>query len=88
MAHMHDEPVIHHDREVIDRTGSGAGFLVGIAAIVAVVVIGLAVLWAAPWDENNTNTVPNVPDVTDNNGGAAPSIPDVDVPNPDVPVTQ
>ncbi len=78
MAHSHaPDPVVHHDRQVIDRGGgTGAGMLIAVAALIAIVVIGLAVLWAAPWDDDGGNT-PNIPDVTDNSGGG------VDVPVPD-----
>lgn len=75
MAHSHD-PVVQHDREVIDNRGTGAGMLIAIAALIAIVVIGLAVLWSAPWDDDGDAT-PNVPDVTDNSGGGVP-VPDVD----------
>jgi hypothetical protein len=42
------------------------------------VIIGLAILWAAPWDDDGTNTVPVDPPITDDGGSneQAPSQPD------------
>ena len=77
MAHVHDD--VHDTREVdiIDRGGSGvgAGVMLAIAALLVVAIIGLGVLWARPWDDNGPNTNPNVPGISDNNGGGnnAPS---------------
>lgn len=74
MAHTH-EP---HGTTVVTDGHSGYGLFIAIAAILAVVVIGLAVLWAAPWDDDGGNDIVPSPDITDDSGG-------VDVPAPDVP---
>jgi hypothetical protein len=87
---MHDEPAVHRDTTVIEDghdagTGFGAGMMVAALAILAAVIIGLALLFTQPWDDDSAGTNPNVPDTSDN----APSVPDApdapDVPAPDAP---
>lgn len=75
MAHTHETP--GHDTTVVEDRGYG--MFVALAAIIAVIVIGLAVLWAAPWDDDGGNDIVPNPDITDDSGG--------DVPAPDVPGT-
>ena len=60
----------HTHRTVIeDRTGYGAGMLVAVAAIILLALVAFAVLWTQPWDDNSSNTNPNVPGITDDSGG-------------------
>ena len=49
---------------VIDRNGGGAGLLVGLAIVVVLAVVALAVLWSAPWDDDNdgVDTTPGISD--------------------------
>jgi hypothetical protein len=73
MAHIHEEPVVEHRSTTVieDRGGGfGAGLIVGIVAIVAAVIIGLALLITQPWDDNGSST-PGVPDTSD----SAPNLP-------------
>lgn len=72
MAHAHDD--VHtttHEVDVVDRgSGFGAGFMLAAVTLIVLAVVGIAVLWARPWDDNNTrNNTPNVPGITDNSGG-------------------
>jgi hypothetical protein len=77
MTHMHEPAPHSHDRTVVEREYPAAGLLVAIAVLAALVIIGLAVLWSAPWDDGDANTVPVDPPVTDDSGGPnAPSQPD------------
>ncbi len=75
MAHMHDD--VHsttREVDVIDRgngSGFGAGFMLAIATLLVLAVIGVAVLWARPWDDNSNNNTPNVPGISDNSGGGS-----------------
>ena len=84
MAHI-DEPVVHRDTTIIEDghttgTGYGAGMMLGALAIVAAVIIGLALLFTQPWDDNNGgNTTPGTSD-----SGGAPDAPDAPV-VPDAP---
>ena len=74
MAHTHEEVTHGHaPHEPVDAHG-GYGVLVAIAAILAIIVLGIAVLWAAPWDDDPaTNDVVPGPDITDDSGGGAPA---------------
>src|SRR4029078_6733658 len=71
MAHTHDD--VHRDVEVIERDGGAgvtAGMLVAIGALIVFAIIALSVLYARPWDDNNSNNnTPNVPGISDNSGG-------------------
>ena len=81
MAHIHEDPVVHdvvREREVVagDPAGISAGVLLAIAALLAIIVIGLAVLWTSPWDNGGGSTGPVDPGTSDNSGGSnAPSQP-------------
>ena len=70
MAHTHSDV---HEVDVIDRdggTGLAAGVLLAVAAILVMGVIGLAVLFTRPWDDNSPNNNPTTaPGITDNGGG-------------------
>jgi hypothetical protein len=80
MAHAH-EPHPHDTTVVEDR---GYGVFVALAAIIAIIVIGLAVLWSAPWDDDDSNDIVPNPDITDDSGDVpAPDVPAPDVPAPD-----
>jgi hypothetical protein len=71
MAHSHSYH--DHDDVVIDRgAGFPAGALVALALVILVAVIGLAVLFSAPWeDDSGGGTQPAVPGINDggNPGG-------------------
>ena len=72
MAHMHDD--VHtttREVDVVDRGGGfGAGFMLAVVTLLVLAVVGIAVLWARPWDDNKTNSNnPNVPGITNNSGG-------------------
>lgn len=82
MAHTHHDDPVHRDTTVIDDRGIGAGFgagmMIAALAIVAAVIIGLALLFTQPWDDDGTvDSTPGVEDVV-------PDVPDGDdVPVPD-----
>jgi hypothetical protein len=69
MAHSHD-----HSVDVVEhRDGFGSGAIVAVAALIVLAVIGLAVLFAAPWDDDNSgggtnNPVPGINNPVDNGG--------------------
>ena len=72
MAHMHNDVQTTREVDVIDRgSGFGAGFMLAIATLLVLAVVGIAVLWARPWDDNSgvRNNNPNVPGISDNSGG-------------------
>ena len=89
MAHVHEEPVVERETTIVDGghgpgTGFGAGMMIAALAILAAVIIGLALLFTQPWDDDGANSSPTVPDTSD----SAPSVPDApDAPSvPDAPV--
>jgi hypothetical protein len=69
MAHSH---TYHdHDDVVVDRSaGFPAGVLVALALLLVVLIVGLAVLFSAPWDDDGgaRNPQPNVPGINDGGG--------------------
>jgi hypothetical protein len=71
MAHTHGDPHSYREVDVIDRgSGVSAGIMLAIAALLLIVVIGLAVAWSRPWNSGGTNNNnPNVPGISDNSGG-------------------
>lgn len=59
-----------HTTVVEDRSGSGAGMLVALAAIIVIALIAFAVLWTQPWDnDSGTGVGDAVPGIQDNSGG-------------------
>jgi hypothetical protein len=67
MAHAHDAHT--HEVDVVERSGYGAGMMVAVATLLVLVVLGIVLLIAQPWDDGNGGTTPNVPGVGDNGGG-------------------
>jgi hypothetical protein len=75
MAHSHGDT--HGHGGVADPgPGYASGLVLTVAALVVLAIIALAVLWAAPWDDNDGDSTPNVPGITDDSGGGG--VPDVD----------
>ena len=70
MAHTHGDPHTYREVDVIDRgSGVSAGIMLAIAALLLIVVIGLAVAWSRPWNNGTSNNNPSVPGISDNGGG-------------------
>jgi hypothetical protein len=76
MAHTHgdthSDTNTYREVDVIDRSsGIGPGLVLAIAALLLIVVIGLAVVWSRPWSSSgtNNNNNPSVPGISDNGGG-------------------
>jgi hypothetical protein len=80
MADVHHETPVVRETHVVDGGGAGSGFgagmMLGLLAIVAAVIIGVALLWTQPWNDDADSSAPSVPGVED-------TVPDVPV--PDVP---
>ena len=60
-----------HGRDVVVDSGGngfGSGLLLMLAALAIVAIVALAVLWAQPWDDDGDSS-PNVPGITDDTGG-------------------
>lgn len=77
MAHTHYDD---HPDTVVTRTDPGgfSAMMIALAVLVIAAVVALAVLWAAPWDDDGGSTpqapgigeeVPVVPDGNDGSGG-------------------
>jgi hypothetical protein len=73
MAHTHGDP----HTTVVDRDGYGAGMFMGLAIVLLLVIVGLALLFTQPWDDDNggTNTSPGIEDVVPGEGGGDSSVP-------------
>ena len=57
MAHSHDP---HGDVAVVDR-GYGAGLLAALAVLLVLAVVGIALLWSQPWDDDGgADTTPGI----------------------------
>ena len=70
MVHAHESAPLHEHEAVVTRDYPGAGLMLAAAALIAVLIIGLAVFWAQPWDDDGgVNTAPVDPAITDDSGG-------------------
>ena len=71
MAHIHHDA---HEVEVVEGDGASVaiGMIVAVATLLVVAIVALAVLWAAPWGDDDVNENPNVPGITDD---SAPGVP-------------
>ena len=61
----------HHDTTVVERDGSGvgAGVMLGIATILLLAIIGLALLFTQPWDDDgDAGLVDPVPGINEGGG--------------------
>jgi hypothetical protein len=60
---------------VIERSEPSDGLFLAAAALVALVIIGLAILWTQPWDDGDGASVPVDPPIIDDSGGGTGDAP-------------
>lgn len=66
MTHAHHDP----HTTVVERDGYNAGLLMGLAVVLLLAIVGLALLFTQPWDDDGgTNTSPAIEDVVPGDGG-------------------
>jgi hypothetical protein len=72
MAHSHGDP----HTTVVERDGYNAGMFMGLALVLLLAVIGLALLFTQPWDDDDGGTTaPGIEDVVPGEGGGDNSVP-------------
>jgi hypothetical protein len=73
MAHTHGDP----HTTVVERDGYGAGMFMGLAIVLLLLIVGLALLFTQPWDDDDggTNTSPGIEDAVPGEGGGDSGVP-------------
>lgn len=72
MTHAHHDP----HTTVVERDGYNAGLLMGLAIVLLLAIVGLALLFTQPWDDDDGgSTAPGIEDVVPGEGGGDGGVP-------------